>query len=58
MNADTIDYEALTLVMEKRIATLVKAARKNGHDMKRANGYSSPQPQTRPCLCGCSWQAE
>ena len=28
MNADTIDYEALTLVMEKRIATLVKAARK------------------------------
>lgn len=28
MNAATIDYEALTLVMEKRIATLVKAARK------------------------------
>ena len=28
MYADTIDYEALTLVMEKRIATLVKAARK------------------------------
>ncbi|BFG78534.1 hypothetical protein PTKU46_65670 [Paraburkholderia terrae] len=28
MNADTIDYEALTLVMEKRIAALAKAARK------------------------------
>lgn len=28
MNADTIDYEALTLVMEKRIAIHVKAARK------------------------------
>lgn len=38
MNADTIDYEALTLVMEKRIATLVKAARK-----KRSRHEASEQ---------------
>ncbi|CAG9248038.1 MULTISPECIES: hypothetical protein [Paraburkholderia] len=28
MNTNTIDYEALTLVMEKRIATHLKAAKK------------------------------